>query len=73
MLHFADIDARFSKISTSLRRRHAKTLPELLSVIRDSTEQPMVTEIISCVYNIRDWIEPTLQELHNHTNPHVFQ
>ena len=68
-----DIDAKFSKISTSLKRRAAKTLPELFDVIEKSTQDKMVCCSIPCVYDIREWLSPCINDIHNHSHPHVYR
>ena len=69
-----DIDARFSRVSKQLKHNHAKTIPELMKVIagslHDETVRPM---IFSKLYDVRAWISPYLNEIHNHTLPHVYR
>lgn len=70
---FTDVDAKFSKISTMLNRLDAFTLPELLAAIEECTESIMKPVVVSCVYNIRDWLSPCLNDIHNQTFPHVYR
>lgn len=69
-----DIDARFSRISVQLKRRHATTLPDLLHVISDSVaDGKLEPEMLPCVFDIKSWIKPCLQDIHNHSFPHIYR
>lgn len=68
-----DIDARFSRISLQLKNRHAKTLPGLLKVVEESLERKMRPKLLPQVFGIREWLEPFLQGIHNHSYPHMYQ
>ncbi|XP_070536890.1 uncharacterized protein [Ptychodera flava] len=68
-----DIDQRFSKYSQKLKENDAKTMPELAKVLENSTDpQPEIT-ILQTVWNIRDWLLPHLEEIHNQSFPHVYR
>ena len=66
-----DIDGRFSRISTALRQKNAKTLPELLQLVPESTKN-MRAQVTPTVFDIREWVKPHINEIHNHTYPHVY-
>jgi len=70
---FADIDAKFSKISSSLKRNHAKTLPQLCEHIEKCTTDIMKTVLVKHIFNVRDWLKPSLSDMHNQSRPHVFR
>ena len=70
---FLDIDAKFSKISTKLRTQSAKTLPELEEVIQSCLSSGIDTVLIPKIFNIRDWMIPHLNHVHNHSHPHVYR
>lgn len=72
-MYFADIDAKFSKISMALKRHDAKTVIELVEVIKNSTSSSMLPELLTTVFNIRDWLSPYIEEIHNHRFPHVYR
>lgn len=68
-----DIDARFAKISSALKKRDAKSLPSLKGVVESSLQQGMEAMTVTTVFNIRDWILPYLQDIHNHRFPHKYR
>lgn len=68
-----DIDQRFSKVSSSLKRHDAKTIPQLVDAVSCCTREGMDVEVLGSVYNVRDWLAPCLSEIHNHSFPHVYR
>lgn len=69
-----DIDQRFSKVSHSLKRRCARTLPELVNVLEGSliSSKPDVT-VLGKTFNIRAWMEDYQDTMSNQTFPHVYR
>ena len=70
----SDVDAKFSRISTHLKRKDAKTLPELTAAIQGSTSD-MAVKLLPCVYNIRDWIKAHILDASfvHVSQPHQFR
>jgi len=69
----SDIDAIFSKISAVLKRKPAKTFPELLDLISQCIQYGITSQPLSKVYNIKDWVGPYVADLHGHLEPHVYR
>ena len=69
-----DIDARFSKISKALNATNAFTLPQLAEVVSGSVKKSkMAPVLLPCVYDIKEWLAPVLNGIHNHSFPHVYR
>ena len=64
-----DTEARFGKISIKLRTQSAKTLPELEEAIQCCLSSGIDTA--PKIFNIRDWMIPHLNHVHNHSHPHL--
>ena len=69
-----DIDQRFSKVSHILKRRDARTLVELTNILLGSLLRttPEVT-VWSKLYDIKGWMFKCVDDLFNHSNPHLFR
>ena len=57
-----DIDAGFSRIADSLRRNDAETIPAIAKLLPNP-------ENVVWQYNIRDWLEPYINDIRKHTKP----
>lgn len=57
-----DVDAAFSKIAETLRRKDAETMPRLKTML------PNVNEV-EVLYDIRQWLTPNLNDIRKHTGP----
>ena len=67
-----DIDQRFSKISHYLRGVDALTLPSLISEVGKSFKTPCHIEQIGTVWDIREWLSTSLNNIVNHSFAHQF-
>lgn len=68
-----DVDQSFSKISQRLKTTDALTSDELLTVIRQShTPEPTVREI-GTVWDIKAWLESSINQVHNVTFPQIYR
>ena len=45
----------------------------LLQACNNSTEKMKQTVYLKRVYNVKDWLKPFINPLHNHSNPHIFR
>ena len=61
-------------MSLQLRNQHAITLPQLLDVIAGSLAGGRIEALLlPHVFNVREWLEPVLNEIHNQSFPHVYR
>ena len=70
-----DIDQRFSMISKELHKQNAYTLPEMTDIMRIKLHQDVEVEVLGpgSVFDIKKWMEPVLNGIHNHTYPHIYR
>ncbi|XP_078586053.1 uncharacterized protein LOC144877086 [Branchiostoma floridae x Branchiostoma japonicum] len=68
-----DVDQFFSRISTTLQKSEATTLPELQALIESSyTPQPEAFEV-SHVGDYKEWLSDELETISGHSVPHCFK
>jgi hypothetical protein len=68
-----DIDQFFSRLATWLRKHCAVTLPQLfLGLQQCYTPDPIVFKIRE-LYDIKGWLDPHLNIMSKHSNPHCFR
>lgn len=62
-----DIDASFRQIADTLRKNEAETLPDLIQLLPD------VEEIKGGMFDVRNWLVPTLNNPKAISKPHHFR
>lgn len=68
-----DVDQFFSRISVQLRKNGAESIPDLLHATEISMEPNPKTYFMESMFDVRSWIEPHLNEIHGHRDPHCFK
>lgn len=68
-----DIDGRFGRISNALVRNDAVTLEDLMRVIEGSIEEKIICRFLANVFNVRDWLEPVINDVRYISKPHMFR
>ncbi|XP_070555939.1 uncharacterized protein [Ptychodera flava] len=64
----------FSKIASQLRKTNAYTLQDLMHTVRGSYTPAINTELLTEVYNVKQWIEPHIAgTFGGHSKPHNFR
>ena len=69
-----DVDQLFSRISSRIRRLNVPTLQDLLQQIPKAYLKHNTTaERLAAVFNVRDWLSPSIEVMQRHSKPHVFK
>ncbi|XP_072019537.1 uncharacterized protein [Amphiura filiformis] len=69
-----DIDQFFSRIAQYLRKRNVQTIVKLLRLIKEAYKKlKTTTERLKNMFNIRDWLMPSIAPMRHHTQHHVFR
>ncbi|XP_033124318.1 uncharacterized protein LOC117122730 [Anneissia japonica] len=69
-----DIDQMFSCVSKYLKKHRTVTLDHLQHAIETSYQKlTITTSVITHIFDIKDWIQPYLQDIRYHSKPHQFK
>ena len=83
-----DIDALFGNFGKWLKRNNAMTVEGIIDIRQLSHCFCCIELVIGCkaanqnvhnvfelkeMYDVKGWLLPVTQELHNHSNPHIFR
>eukprot|EP00057_Strongylocentrotus_purpuratus_P025222 XP_011679696.1 PREDICTED: uncharacterized protein LOC105445628 [Strongylocentrotus purpuratus] len=69
-----DIDQFFSRVSTRLKKTNVPTLDALLDTIPKSFNKGVTTaERLQPIYSSKEWLGPCLEDISQHSRPHVFR
>jgi hypothetical protein len=68
-----DIDALFGNISKWLKRNNALTVPEFISGCKQANRLVQDVIVLHNLFDVKSWLLPNTEELHNHSHPHIFR
>ncbi|XP_066302145.1 uncharacterized protein [Branchiostoma lanceolatum] len=68
-----DVDQFFSRISTTLKRSEATTLPELIETIEKSYTPAPEAFQLKHVGDYKEWLSDELENIYGHSVPHCFK
>ncbi|KAL5514930.1 hypothetical protein EMCRGX_G000014 [Ephydatia muelleri] len=67
------IDALFGNIGKWLKKNNALTVTDLLDGCKQANKMVQEAVPLSQMMDVKTWLLPHTEELHNHSNPHIFK